>query len=104
MSDAITTGNPPDDRAERAIETARAWTREAGALAKRAAERVPAGVVVVVGGAALLVTDAFGVGEVVTAGIAAYAAYRLLRKRRVERVDRQDGSTQEARRIVEAQP
>jgi hypothetical protein len=96
MSNAIsTTERPENEKAEHAIETARALTRQAGEIAKRTAERVPAGVVVVVGGAVLLAADAFGIGEVITAGIAGYAAYRLLRKRAVSRAD---GSSAEAKR------
>lgn len=68
-------------RAEHAIEAARGWTRQAGDVATRAAERLPAGVVIVVGGTVLLAADAFGVGAVVTAGVAAYGAYRVLRRR-----------------------
>lgn len=81
MSDASSNETGADARAEHAIDTARAWTRRAGSLGKRAAERLPAGVVVVVGGTVLLAADAFGIGEVITAGVAGYAAYRLLRKR-----------------------
>ena len=69
------------DASSDAVERARALTRKAGTLATRAAERVPAAVVVVVGGGVLLAADAFGIGEVITAGVAGYAAYRMLRRR-----------------------
>jgi hypothetical protein len=93
MSDAMTSNVRIDERTEHAMETARAWSREAGALAKRAAEKVPAAVVIVVGGTVLLAADAFGIGEVMTAGVAAYAAYRLLRRRARQRAE---GATREA--------
>lgn len=82
MGEAVT-----ESSAEHAFEAAQALTKRAGEIARDAAQRVPAGVVVVVGGAVLLAADAFGVGEVLTAGVAAYAAYRLLRKRAQRRAD-----------------
>lgn len=62
------------------LENVESWSRRAAGLARTTAERVPAGIVIVVGGGTLLALDAFGVGEVLTAGIAAYATYRLLRR------------------------
>lgn len=79
----------PEEAGERAIEKMEGWAHRAANLAKKSAERVPAGVVVVVGGAVLLAADAFGVGEVITAGIAGYAAYRLIRRRARKRRERE---------------
>ena len=64
-----------------AIVRAETFAHKAADLGRKTAERIPAAVVVVVGGTVLLAADAFGVGEVITAGIAGYAAYRLLRRR-----------------------
>jgi hypothetical protein len=117
MSDAMTNETAADARAEHAIETARAWTRRAGRLGKRAAERLPAGVVVVVGGTVLLAADAFGIGEVITAGVAGYGAYRMLRRRARRREEAQQRApeqlaaqqqpteqTRSEQRAMEAQP
>jgi len=71
--------------AENAVVRVESFAHRAGEIAKKTAERVPAAVVVVVGGAVLLAADAFGIGEVVTAGVAGYAAYRLLRRRAAKR-------------------
>jgi hypothetical protein len=62
------------------LESAEVWSRRAAEIARTTAERIPAAVVVVVGGGVLLALDAFGVGEVLTAGVVGYAAYRLLRR------------------------
>jgi hypothetical protein len=66
---------------ERAVQVMEHWVHRAGELARSTAQRVPAAVVIVVGGAALLAADAFGIGEVLTGAVAGYAAYRLLRRR-----------------------
>jgi hypothetical protein len=71
----------PRASTEDAAVTVEGWAHRAADLARSAAEHVPAAVVVVVGGTVLLAADAFGIGEVLTAGIAGYAAYRLLRRR-----------------------
>jgi hypothetical protein len=86
MSDVTANeGSRGEGRAEHTLEEARAMTRRAAEIAERAAERMPAGVVVLVGGGVLLAAGAFGLGEVVTAGIAGYAAYRLLLRRRAQK-------------------
>jgi hypothetical protein len=77
-----------DERVQESIAKTETLGRRAAELARTAAEKVPAGVVVVVGAGALLALDAFGIGEVVTAGLVAYGTYRLLRRgahRRAER-------------------
>jgi hypothetical protein len=79
----------PEAAEERAIQKMEGWAHRAANLAKKSAERLPAGVVVVVGGAVLLAADAFGVGEVITAGVAGYAAYRVLRRRARKRRERE---------------
>jgi hypothetical protein len=68
-------------RARSSVERVEEWSRRAGDIAKTTAERVPAAAVVVVGGGVLLALDAFGLGEVLTAGAAGYLAYRLLRRK-----------------------
>ncbi len=78
-------GTQESHRAEHAIERAEKASRRALDRARDVAERIPAAAVIVVGGGALLALDAFGVGEVLTASVAAYAAYRLLRRSARER-------------------
>jgi hypothetical protein len=78
-------GPNPEDQA---VEKVERWTHRAADVARSTAQRVPAAVVVVVGGAVLLAADAFGIGEVVTAGVAGYAAYRVLRRRAKKREQR----------------
>jgi hypothetical protein len=73
---------------DEAVEKIERWTHRAADVARATAQRVPAAVVVVVGGAVLLAADAFGIGEVVTAGVAGYAAYRILRRRAKKRGQR----------------
>ena len=82
ISDTTATqaSTPTEERAQRALENVESWSRRAAELARTTADRMPAAVVVVVGGGTLLALDAFGVGEVLTAGIVAYATYRLLRR------------------------
>jgi hypothetical protein len=86
MSETQAAASEIEQQAEEAVFRVEDWTRRAAGLARKTAERVPAAVVVVVGGAVLLASDAFGIGEVVTAGIAGYAAYRLLRRRVAKKI------------------
>ena len=90
-SSSSASGGAPSERPLSEPEAAarlESWTERAGAIARTTAEKVPAAVVVVAGGAVLLVTDAFGIGEVLTAGVAGYAAYRLLRRQARKRKER----------------
>jgi hypothetical protein len=80
MAEITQHGKETPADADHAVERIERWSGRAASVARTAAERVPAGVAIVVGGGILLALDAFGVGEVITAGVGAYAAYRLLRR------------------------